>query len=127
MSRARVTLGKIGENLACAELERLGYAIVARRYRRRGGEIDIVALDARTVVFVEVKTRDGTAFGTGADAVTFTKQRRMMLVASDFLARHGLTERPCRFDVIAVSLSPDGPAVVVYRNAFDAVGAYARR
>ena len=63
---ARVALGKTGEDLACAELERRGYAIVARRYRRRGGEIDIIARDGPTMVFVEVKARDGRAFGDGA-------------------------------------------------------------
>ena len=57
MSHARQILGKYGEDLACRELERRGYAIIARRYRRRGGELDIIARDGQTVVFVEVKTR----------------------------------------------------------------------
>lgn len=120
MSRARVTLGEIGENLACAELERRGYAIVARRYRRRGGEIDIIALDGGTVVFVEVKTRAGADFGSGAEAVTLTKRRRLISTANDFLARERLLERPCRFDVVAIALAGDGPTVEVYANAFDA-------
>ena len=59
MSRARQTLGKIGEDLACRELERRGYAIIARRYRLRGGELDIIARDGPTIVFVEVKARAG--------------------------------------------------------------------
>ena len=59
MSLERVARGKIGEDLACRELERRGYAILARRYRSRVGEIDIVASDGPTLVFVEVKTRDG--------------------------------------------------------------------
>ena len=70
MSQARVALGKTGEDLACAELETRGYAIVARRYRRRGGEIDIIARDGPTLVFVEVKARDGRWFGEAAEAVT---------------------------------------------------------
>ena len=123
MSRARVTLGEIGENLACDELERRGYAIVARRYRRRGGEIDIVATDGPTVVFVEVKTRAGVEFGSGADAITWTKRRRMTATAIDFLMRHGLTSRPCRFDVVSIGLGRDGPAIVVYTNAFNSTGA----
>ena len=65
MSRDRIALGKSGEDLACAELERRGYAIVARRYRRRGGEMDIIARDGATMVFVEVKAREGHAFGDG--------------------------------------------------------------
>jgi putative endonuclease len=120
MSRSRVALGEIGENLACDELLRRGYAIVARRYRRRGGEIDIIALDGQTVVFVEVKTRAGASFGTAADAITWTKQRRIMGIATDFLARHRLTERPCRFDVVCIELADDGPAIEVYTNAFEA-------
>jgi len=123
MSRARVTLGEIGENLACDELRRRGYAIVARRYRRRGGEIDIVATDGPTVVFVEVKTRAGVEFGSGADAITWSKRRRMTAIATDFLARHGLTNRPCRFDVVSIGLEGDGPAIVVYTNAFNSTGA----
>ncbi len=120
MTRARVTLGEIGENLACAELERRGYAIVARRYRCRSGEIDIVALDGPTVVFVEVKTRDGAGYGSGADAVTWTKRRRLVATALDFVMRQRLAERPCRFDVVAIALGDQGPSVEVYTNAFDA-------
>src|SRR5262249_56356775 len=74
VSHARQALGKHGEDLACRELERRGYAIVARRYRRRGGEIDIIARDGETVVFVEVKARDDLAYGAGADAITALKR-----------------------------------------------------
>jgi putative endonuclease len=120
MSRARVTLGEIGENLACEELARRGYAILARRYRRRGGEIDVIAADGPTVVFIEVKTRAGSDFGTGADAVTPTKRRRLVAVAQDFLVRHRLVDRPCRFDVVSIELSEEGPVVDVIPNAFEA-------
>ncbi len=120
MTRARVTLGEIGENLACAELERRGYTVIARRYRCRGGEIDIVALDDTTVVFVEVKTRAGADYGSGADAVTWAKRRRLVATAHDFLMRQRLGDRPCRFDVVAIAISQQGPSVEVYTNAFDA-------
>jgi putative endonuclease len=120
MSRARVNLGKHGEKLACEELERRGYAIVARRYRRRGGEIDIIAMDGPTVVFVEVKMRSGSEFGSGADAVTWAKRRRMTAVATDFLVRQGLLQRPCRFDIISIGSEPGGqPAIELFVNAFD--------
>ncbi|HUR32280.1 MAG TPA: YraN family protein [Vicinamibacterales bacterium] len=122
MSRARVALGEIGENLACDELRRRGYAILARRYRRRGGEIDIIARDGATLVFVEVKMRAGTDFGSGADAVNGVKQRRLVAMASDFLARYRLADRPCRFDVVSITLKDDGPAIEVYTNAFEAGG-----
>jgi putative endonuclease len=120
MSRGRVQLGVVGENLACAELERRGYAILARRYRHRGGEIDIVAREGRTTVFVEVKTRDGAAFGSGADAVTWTKRRRITACAVDYLARHGLADTPCRFDVVTIDLAGPHPVIEVYCSAFDA-------
>jgi putative endonuclease len=119
MTIERVTRGKIGENLACQELERRGYAILARRYRSRAGEIDIVARDGQTLVFVEVKARDGRAFGDGAEAVTAFKRQRIGRVALDYLARHRETECPCRFDVVSIALGSGAPAIDVYPNAFD--------
>lgn len=120
MSRARVALGKIGEDLACRELERRGYAIVARRYRRRGGELDIIARDGGTIVFVEVKTRDGRQFGGAVDAVTGLKRRRMVQLALDYLVRHQLTECSSRFDVVSIQLEDGRPTIEVFQNAFDA-------
>ena len=70
MTLARQALGKSGEDLAVDELERRGYAIFARRYRTKHGEIDIVARDGETTVFVEVKARTTAEFGTAAEAVT---------------------------------------------------------
>ena len=119
MSDARQTLGKIGEDLACQELERRGYAILARRYRRRGGELDIVARDGQTIVFVEVKTREGCEFGAGAESVTRFKRRRMANVALDFLVRNKLIESPCRFDVVTIDTGEPKPRIELYQNAFD--------
>jgi putative endonuclease len=116
----RQSLGKLGENLACAALERRGYAIVARRYRTKRGEIDIVARDGATTVFVEVKARAGDGFGGGAEAVTRAKQQRLTRMALDYLARHRIDHMPCRFDVVAVDVGEDPPRVDVYPNAFDA-------
>jgi putative endonuclease len=116
----RQTLGKLGEDLACVELARRGYAIVARRYSTRFGEIDIIARDGETTVIVEVKTRDGDRFGDGAEAVTAWKQRRVVNMAVDYLSRHGLHERPCRFDVVAIDVSTAPPAVEIYINAYGA-------
>jgi putative endonuclease len=120
MTHARQSLGRIGEDLACRELQRRGYAILARRYRRRGGELDIVARDGRTVVFVEVKARAGRAFGEAAEAVTMVKRRRIVQLALDYLTRHGGTDCACRFDVVSIHLGPDEPEIEVYQNAFDA-------
>jgi putative endonuclease len=118
MSESRVSLGKRGEDLACRELERRGYAIVARRYRRRGGELDIIAMDGETTVFVEVKARDGSAFGWAAEAVTGLKRRRMARLALDYIIRHRLIERPCRFDVVSIQIEGERPIIEVYQNAF---------
>ena len=116
----RQSLGKLGEDLACAELERRGYAVLARRYRTRFGEIDIIARDKDFTVFVEVKTRTGDEFGGGAAAVTIWKQRRITQMAVDYLSRHHLHDSPCRFDVVVVDLAGDSAHVEVYAHAFDA-------
>jgi putative endonuclease len=121
MSRARVILGKTGEDLACAELETRGYAIIARRYRRRIGEIDIVARDGETIVFVEVKARDSRDFGEAAEAVTAFKRRRMTQIAIDYMARHRLSDRPCRFDVVSIHFDAGRPEIEIFQNAFDAL------
>ena len=116
-------LGQIGEELAVRELEDRGYAILARRYRTKLGEIDVVARDGLTLVFVEVKARAGDDFGGGAAAVTRWKQRRLTLMALDYLARHRLEERPCRFDVVTVDVvERQAPRVEIYENAFESIG-----
>ena len=122
MTRARQRLGKIGENLACAELERRGYAILARRYRHGGAEIDIVARDGPTLVFVEVKAREGQEFGDGAEAVTRSKRRRIVVAATDYLACNRIGECPCRFDVVSIQLGEGEPQLELFPNAFDASG-----
>jgi putative endonuclease len=121
MTNRRIAFGKAGEDLACGELERRGYAIVARRYRRRGGELDIIARDGETIVFVEVKARERLDYGAGAEAVTALKRRRIAGVALDYLARQRLTGRPCRFDVVSIEMRGENAVIEVYQNAFDVV------
>jgi len=118
-SNATVTLGIMGENLACEALQRRGYAIIARRYRTRVGEIDIVAADGDTIVFVEVKARRDIRCGAPAEAVTWWKQRRIITMARFYLATHRCQHRPARFDVVTV-LAPRGaaPTVEIIRGAF---------
>ena len=116
----RQALGISGEDLACAELQRRGYAIVERRYRTRLGEIDIIARDGTTIVFVEVKARQTDEFGGAAAAVTAWKQRRIARMARDYLLRERVHECPCRFDVVAIDFERAGPRITVYPNAFDA-------
>jgi putative endonuclease len=122
MTLARQSLGQLGENLAVRELESRGYAILERRYRTRHGEIDIVATDGPTLVFVEVKARVTAEFGTAAEAVTPRKQRRLAAMAVDYLARHHVVQTPCRFDVVAIDdAEAPVPRITVYQNAFDSV------
>jgi putative endonuclease len=116
-------LGHRGEREAARHLRRQGMRILARGYRTRQGEVDLIARDGDTLVFVEVKSRRR---GAPAEAVTAEKQRRLTLAALHFLGRHKLLEPPCpcRFDVVAV-VWPEGrrrPDVEHFRGAFEAVG-----
>jgi putative endonuclease len=122
MTQTRQSLGKIGENLACAELERRGYAILARRYRHRRAELDIVAQDGPTLVFVEVKAREGREFGDGAEAVTRHKRRRIVVAAMAYLLQNRIGERPCRFDVVSIQMQAGEPTIELVQGAFDATG-----
>jgi putative endonuclease len=122
--RRPVRLGPRGEALAARHLKRLGYKIVARGARGQLGELDLVAVDGRTVVFVEVKTRESHDGGHPAEAVDADKQRRLTRLAVGFLKRHDLLECASRFDVVAVTW-PAGrrrPLVEHIRDAFEASG-----
>ncbi len=116
----RQSLGKRGEDLACGELAPRGYAILERRYRTRYGEIDIIASEGRTLVFVEVKARAGDRYGGSGAAVTPYKQQRIVRMAIDYLARRRLLDQPCRFDVVTVDFSGGEPRIEVYPHAFTA-------
>jgi putative endonuclease len=114
--------GDEGEALAARHLESQGYKILARNYRCRGGELDIVAADGATVAFVEVKTRRTGAFGSPFDAVDHRKRARMTTAALTFVAEHRLAGRALRFDVVAVWARETPPRVELLRNAFEAQG-----
>ena len=120
VSHQRQALGKTGEDLAAQELERRGYEILDRRWREHGGEIDIVARDSETLVFVEVKAREARHFGDAAESVTRVKRGRLVRLATLYAARAGWHDRPCRFDVVTIHLESGRPIVTVYQNAFDA-------
>lgn len=120
MTQARQAFGIHGEDLAVRALERAGYAVLERRYRVRAGEIDIIALDGTCLVFVEVKARHSGRFGGAALAVTPWKRRKIIAVATEYLARHRVNARACRFDVVTVAADAGGPRVEIIRNAFDA-------
>jgi putative endonuclease len=119
---SRSSLGKLGEDLACEELTRRGYAILARRYRTRFGEIDIVARDHSVLVFVEVKARRSRRSGGAVEAVTSWKRRRLAAIALDYLARANRLEARCRFDVVAIDgIGTDRAEVQVIADAFPAI------
>jgi putative endonuclease len=122
MTQQRIALGKTGEDLAVAELERRGYAIVARRWRSRAGEIDIIARDGETLVFVEVKAREDHDFGDAAESVTMRKRRTIVRLAKAYVAEQRWIDRPCRFDVVTIHLDAGRTVVTVYPNAFDECG-----
>jgi putative endonuclease len=114
-------LGDRGEREASRTLRRAGLRVLLRGYRTDQGEVDLIAREGDTLVFVEVKSRSR---GEPAEAVNLEKQRRLTLAALHFLKRHDLLEQPCRFDVVAI-VWPEGrqPASVEhFRNAFEAVG-----
>jgi putative endonuclease len=119
---SRSSLGKLGEDLACGELTRRGYAILARRYRTRFGEIDIVARDDSVLVFVEVKARRSLRCGRAVEAVTRWKRRRLAAIALDYLARANRLDARCRFDVVAIDgIGTDRTEVHVIADAFPAI------
>jgi putative endonuclease len=118
VTRARQELGRRGEELACDELQRRGYEVVARRYRTRAGELDIIARHGDYLVFVEVKARHDGAFGGPEEAVTLQKQQKLVWMATDYLTRSGLHDRPCRFDVVAINTEVDPALVTVIEDAF---------
>lgn len=101
-SDTRRALGRCGEALARVYLEQAGWRIVACNYATRWGEIDLIAEAEGVLVFIEVKTRRGGAFGTPGEAVDTRKQRKIALAAQCFLQARALEERPCRFDVVEV-------------------------
>ena len=112
-----------GERAAARYLKRRGYRIVARRDRLwHLDEVDLVAVDGRTVVFVEVKTRRDQQHGHPAEAVGPDKQRRLARLARTFLKRHGLLDYPARFDVVAVTWPEHArrPTIEHIPNAFEA-------
>jgi putative endonuclease len=118
------SLGKRGERAAGRYLRRRGYKIVARGERGPLGELDLVAVDKRTVVFIEVKTRRSHDAGHPAEAVGPEKQQRLTRLALAYLKRHDLLECAARFDVLAITWPEEArkPVIEHFKNAFEAVG-----
>ncbi|WP_239617065.1 YraN family protein [Cohnella mopanensis] len=110
----RAAVGKAGEDVAARHLQRSGYVVKERNWRCRSGELDLVALDGETLVFVEVRSRsDPSRFGTAVEAITPRKCRQVREVAIHYLKQCQADFRPIRFDVVAVTFGKDGSVLEV--------------
>lgn len=114
ISQTTKQIGDAGEEIAARHLVAQGLQVLARNFRVKGGEIDLVCQEGTTVVFVEVRRRARTDFGGAAWSITPTKQKRLILAARHWLGRHG--DAACRFDCILI----DGETLEWVRNAFSA-------
>jgi putative endonuclease len=119
MSRDTDAIGAYGERVAARTLADAGLRVIDRNWRCTTGELDLVALDGATIVFCEVKTRRGAAFGLPVEAVRWQKVRRLRALAALWLAAHPDIRGEIRFDVVSVWPQPAGPAAVEHlREAF---------
>lgn len=119
MFRKNNQTGNIGEQLAIKYLQNKKVSIVARNYRKKFGEVDIIAQQNNELIFVEVKTRTSNFYGSPAEAVTIQKQRQIIRVAQSYLAKHDLFDTNIRFDVISILLSANGQHDIQHiENAF---------
>jgi putative endonuclease len=119
LSKENLYLGKSGEEAAARLLKKNGYRILARNYKVKLGEIDIIAKDKDTVCFVEVKLRKSDKFGLPAEAVTVFKQRQIARVALAFLKEKNLLGKRARFDVISVIYSENSVKFDLIKDAFE--------
>ena len=119
MTTPRSRLGALGETVAAAHLEAQGLKVVDRNFRTRYGEVDLIAEDSGTLVFVEVKTRRSLAFGAPEESVTPRKRARLAKVAAAYLQLHGLEQQNWRIDVVGVALQRTGPATINHVRAVE--------
>ena len=117
---SRTGLGRAGEAQAARFLEAQGYVLLARNWRVREGELDIVAREGDTLAFVEVKSLRTRIYGAGEERIDARKQQQLALLAERFLAAHpNLAFRQCRFDVVVVDYTQRPAQIRLYRHAFD--------
>ncbi len=115
----RKGVGRRGEDLAYEFLKKKGYEILARNFRSPLGEIDIIAREGKTLAFIEVKTRLNADFGTAKWAVGPRKQRKLSMVALEYLKGSSASDQAARFDVVAIDFNQGQERVELFRNAFD--------
>ena len=115
-------IGKLGEDSVCSYLQKQGYRIIARNYRIKGGEIDIIAENGDYIAFVEVKARKPDSLVTGFEAVNKRKQGLIIRTAADYCSKHPNMLQP-RFDVAEVIINDGNVQSIDYMtNAFDTTG-----
>lgn len=119
MLNKRQQYGHKSESAAVDFLRRNGYRILARNYRTRLGEIDVIAKDGDTIVFVEVKARRSNRYGPPKAAVTPAKQRKISMVALQYLKDAQLTDTSARFDVVAICSQDNRSRIEIIKNAFE--------
>lgn len=119
MLNKRQQFGKDSESLAARHLKKNGYKILEQNYRNKLGEIDIIAKEKETLVFVEVKARKTHVFGNPKWAVTYKKQRKISMVALYYLKATKQTHVKARFDVVSLSLTKDNSQIEIIKNAFE--------
>jgi putative endonuclease len=119
MEDTRKALGLRGEDLAVQYLKKKGFKVIQRNYYCPWGEIDLIAREKETLVFVEIKARSSEEYGSPRDAVDRFKQQKIIQAARVYLAEHHLNEEiPARFDVVAIHLTPSGPEIELIKDAF---------
>jgi len=118
MKDPRKDLGAAGEDLATAALKKQGYKILERNYACPLGEIDLIARQGQSIVFVEVKTRSNLNFGGPREAVPGAKQARLKRLAEYYLKQKRLEGVAVRFDVVGITLAAAGPQVEIIQDAF---------
>ena len=118
MKDPRRQLGDAGEDLAAAALKKQGYKILERNYVAPLGEIDLIARQGKTYVFIEVKTRKNDRFGAPQEAVNPAKQHKLRRLADYYLKQKRLGEVAVRFDVVGITMGEDGPRVEIIQDAF---------
>ncbi|MFH1122318.1 MAG: YraN family protein [Pseudomonadota bacterium] len=119
MTRERLELGRLGEDLALKKIKKMGYRCLVRNYRCTLGEVDLVARDGDTLVFIEIKTRRGKSLEYAKEAVSMKKRRQLSKVALSYMRDHDCADVKSRFDVVAISLEGNRREIEVVKNAFD--------
>ena len=112
-------IGQKGENLAVDYLQNAGYTVLERNYRCKLGEIDIIARDNDTLVFIEVRSRSSLAFGLPQESINRRKRHQISKVALEYMIRRKLKNIPARFDVVAVSFEGRKEKVDLIKDAFE--------